>query len=292
MIDAMKWCIPLAFNAESQWTALAIAAEEAGFDSVVISDHLIYPGTLDSAYPYTRSGLPRWGPDTSWPDPMIALTALANVTTRLRFITSVYLLPLRHPVAAAKQIATAEIFSQSRLTLGVGVGWMREEFELLGQPFAERGRRMVEGLEIMQSLWRGGPVEYRGEFYEFPPLQISPIPNSPIPIWGGGISEIALTRAATLFDGWLSEVQNTDELPALIAKLRRARADSSKADVPFAINASVRDAQGLDDFRGLQDLGVTHLNTVPWILQGMMEDDVARKCDAIRRFGEEVIARL
>jgi probable F420-dependent oxidoreductase len=284
--------MPLAFNTESQWPQLARTAEAAGFDSVVISDHLIYPEKLETPYPYTRNGQPRWQPKTSWPDPLIALTALAGATTRLRFITSVYLLPLRHPVVAAKQIATAEVFSGSRLTLGLGVGWMREEFDLLRTPFAGRGRRMVEALDVMQKLWQGGVVGHRGEFFEFPPLQISPIPRAAIPIWGGGISETALARAATRFDGWLSEVQSSDELPGMIAALHRYRADSEKAAMPFAINASVRDAHRLDDFRRLRDDGVTHLNVVPWILQGMMADDIEKKCDGIRRFGDEIIAPL
>jgi probable F420-dependent oxidoreductase len=258
----------------------------------VISDHLIYPGKLETPYPYTRTGQPRWRPETAWPDPLIAITALAAMTTRLRFITSIYLLPLRHPIVAAKQIATAEIFCQSRLTLGLGVGWMREEFELLGQPFPGRGRRMLESVEIMQKLWQGGMVEHRGEFYEIPQLQLNPTPLAKIPLWGGGISEIALERAATHFDGWLSEVQNSDELPELIGALRRFRANSTRAEAPFAINASVRDARRLDEFRRLRDIGVTHLNVVPWILQGMTEDDLEKKCDGIRRFGDEIIAKL
>jgi probable F420-dependent oxidoreductase len=292
MMRAMKWCMPLAFNAEGQWTALARTAEEAGFDSVVISDHLIYPEILETPYPYTRNGNPRWRPETAWPDPLIAVTALASATTRLRFITSVYLLPLRHPVVAAKQIATAEIFTQSRLTLGVGIGWMREEFDLLGIPFEGRGRRMVEAIEIMEKLWQGGFVEHRGEFYDISSLQISPTPSARIPIWGGGISEVALKRAATLFDGWLSEVQNTNELPDFIETLTRCRAESPRAGKPFAINASVRDAIDLGQFRDLRDLGVTHLNVVPWLLQGMTEDDVSKKCDGIRRFGDEIISKL
>jgi probable F420-dependent oxidoreductase len=217
---------------------------------------------------------------------------MATATTRLRFITSVYLLPLRHPVVAAKQIATAEVFSGSRLTLGVGIGWMREEFELVGQAFPGRGRRMVESVEVMQKLWQGGMVDYHGQHHEIPRLQISPTPDAAIPIWGGGLSEIALERAATLFDGWLSEVQNADELPDLIDTLRKFRARSPKAGQPFSINASVRDAHSLDGYRRLRDLGVTHLNVVPWILQGMTEDDVDKKRDGIFRFRDEIISKL
>ena len=127
-LRAVRFAIALAFNPASQWIALAQAAEQAGFESVVVSDHLIYPGELQSAYPYTDDGKPRWEQATAWPDPLIAVGALAGATERLRFITSIYILTLRHPVVAAKQVATASVFSGGRLTLGVGAGWMREEF--------------------------------------------------------------------------------------------------------------------------------------------------------------------
>jgi len=110
-LRAVRFAIALAFNPARQWIPLARAAERAGFEAMVVSDHLVYPGELRSAYPYTEDGKPRWQEETAWPDPLIAVGALAGATERLRFITSIYILPLRHPVVAAKQVATASVFS-------------------------------------------------------------------------------------------------------------------------------------------------------------------------------------
>jgi len=215
----MDFSIALAFNRPEQWVPLARAADEAGFHSVVVSDHLIYPGDLKSPYPYTSNGQPRWERDTAWPDPMIAIGAMAAVTARLRFITSIYLLPLRHPVVAAKQATTVDVLSGGRLVLGIGAGWMREEFELLGVPFEKRGRRLEECVAVLRKLFAGGDVEHHGEFYDFDALRMSPLPKAPVPIWGGGTSEAALRRAATLLDGWVSEINTRDEIRTIAEHL-------------------------------------------------------------------------
>jgi probable F420-dependent oxidoreductase len=288
----MRFSIPLAFNPASQWTRLARTAEEAGFYSVVVSDHLVYPGNLRTPYPYTADGRPRWDETASWPDPLIAVAALASATERLHLVTSIYILPLRHPVIAAKQVATASIFSGGRLTLGIGAGWMREEFELLGQPFARRGRRLEEAVLVMRKLWTGGMVEHHGEFFDFEPIRMSPIPEAPVAIWGGGTSEPALRRAATRLDGWISEIQTREEIRATTAKLRRWRSDSPLAGQPFGISAAVKDAFTPDHYREMEAQGVTQLVTVPWLSYHAVGDDIEQKCDAIRRFGDEVVAKL
>ena len=288
----VRFSIPLAFNPASQWTRLARTAEEAGFHSVVVSDHLVYPGNLRTPYPYTSDGKPRWDETASWPDPLIAVAALASATERLHLVTSIYILPLRHPVIAAKQVATASIFSGGRLTLGIGAGWMREEFEVLGQPFARRGRRLEEAVLVMQKLWTGCMVEHHGEFFDFEPIRMSPAPEFPVPIWGGGTSEPALRRAATRLDGWISEIQTREEIRATTSKLRRWRADSPLAGRPFGISAAVKDAFSPDHYREMEAQGVTQLVTVPWLSYRAVGDDLEQKCDAIRRFGDEVVAKL
>jgi len=271
-------------------TTLAQKGEALGFASMTIPDHIVIPKSFAHVYPYAAGGKPTF-PD-AWLDQPTAIAWLAAVTTSIKLMTSVMVVPHRSPVHTAKVLATIDVLSEGRLIVGCGAGWMREEFELLDQSFKGRGRRMVEAIDIMKRLWEGGIVQTSGEFYKIPPLQINPTPIAPIPFWGGGTGEIALTRAATLFDGWLSEVQDTDELPGFIETLRSRRADSPKSNEPFAINASIRDAYTLDHFRRLRDLGVTHVNVVPWLLQRMMEDDVEKKCDGIRRFGDEIIAEL
>ena len=119
----MKFCIALAYNDARELPELSREAEEAGFSAAILSDHLVYPAELETPYPYTESGLPRWEHDTPWPDPIVTAAALAMVTERLQFIISIYVLPMRHPVMAAKSISTASVLSDNRLVLGVGAGW-------------------------------------------------------------------------------------------------------------------------------------------------------------------------
>ena len=288
----MEFCIAVAYTDPNDLCEIARTAEAAGFGGIIVSDHLIYPGELRTPYPYTSHGRPRWEVDTPWPDPLIAVGAMAAVTERIRFIVSIYLLGLRHPVLAAKSVATAAVMSQNRLTLGVGAGWMREEFELLGQSFAGRGRRLDEAIEILRKLFAGGMVEHRGEFFDFDPIQMSPVPDRAVPFYGGGVSEPALRRAATLCDGWASEIQTTEELDNIIAKLRALRSDSARADKPFGICAALRDVSDLDGYRAMAERGVTELITVPWLFYADAAQSCAQKCDGIRRFADEVITKL
>ncbi len=287
----MKFCIALAYNDPLELPELARAAEGAGFEAVILSDHLVYPAVLRTPYPYTQDGRPRWEPSTPWPDPFVAIGALSAVTERLRFVTGIYVLPLRHPVLAAKAIGTAAVMSRNRVVLGVGAGWMREEFELVEQPFEGRGRRMEEAIEILRKLWRGGAVAHEGRYHRFEAAEMSPVPDRPVPIWGGGLSEPALRRAACLCDGWLSEIQTLDQMPELTATLLALRRDSPRRDIPFSICAAVADAVTPDAYRRLGDLGVTHLITVPWLFYGRPRS-LGDKRDGIRRFGDEVLAPL
>jgi probable F420-dependent oxidoreductase len=288
----LKFYIAVAYNDPSHLTAIAQAAEEAGFGGIVLSDHVVHPQRLETPYPYTKSGRPRWEPETPWPDPFVAVGAMAAVTERLRFLISIFVLPLRHPVLAAKTIATASVLSAGRLTVGIGAGWMREEFELVGQPFAGRGSRMVEALEVMRTLWRGGMVEHHGEHYDFDPVQMSPAPPGPIPIYGGGVSPVALRRAATLCDGWASEIQDVDEVAEIAPRLRAHRAQSDRAGEAFGMAVAMRDVFDMDGYRRAAELGVTELITVPWFFYGADASSCAEKCDGVRRFGQDVIEKL
>jgi len=217
---------------------------------------------------------------------------MAAVTEHLRFVTTIFVLPMRNPFLVAKAVATASLLSCDRVALGVGVGWMREEFELLGQPFARRGARTDEMIQVLRKLWDGGWVEHHGEFFDFPRLEMSPVPPAEIPIYSGGLSKPALRRAATLCDGWISDLHGLEELRQILAELRQLRARSERADRPFSVLAACRDVFDLDGYRRLRDLGVTHLLTQPWIFYGGAQQTLGQKCAGIRRFGEEVIARM
>jgi probable F420-dependent oxidoreductase len=288
----MKFAVSMAFSDPGHWLEMARAADHAGWHAVLVSDHVVHPETIRSPYPYTKDGAPRWQSDTAWPDAWVSIGAMAAVTERVRFMTGIYVLPLRNPFVVAKAVATAAVLSGDRVTLGVGVGWMREEFELLEQPFERRGRRADEMIEVMRKLWTGRVVEHHGEFYDFAPLSMLPAPRARVPIVVGGISDTALRRAARLGDGWISDIHTLAELRDITARLRGLRQECGRGEEPFEIVAACSDAVGIDGYRRLQDAGVTCLQTMPWFFYGGPTEDLARKVEGIRRFADDVIAKL
>ncbi len=287
----MQFVIPTAFSPVSHLCAMARAAEDHGWDVVAISDHVVHPERIDSPYPYTRDGAIRWDENTVWPDPWVTVGAMAAVTTRLRFVTNVYVLAQRNPVLAAKMIATAAALSGDRVALGVGVGWCREEFALAGQDFHTRGKRTDEMIEVLRKLWTGAYVEHHGPHYDFDRVRMLPAPAAPIPIYGGGLSKPALLRAARL-DGWVSDLHTRAELTGIAETLRTLRGEAGLADRPFAIVASCVDAFDVDGIRRLEEIGVTHYATAPWIFHGGAWDSLPDKVDGLRRFADDVIAKL
>jgi len=286
----MKFVISGAFNDPRELPALAQTADECGYDSLALSDHVVHPEKLDTPYPYTEDGSRRWPPFTPWPDPWVTIAHLAALTRRLRFNTNVFVLPMRNPFGVAKAVGTAALLSGDRVTLTVGVGWSKLEFELMGQDFHTRGRRCDEAILVMRKLWSGDWVEHRGEFYRFARLEMTPAPAQRIPIWVGGISDAALRRAARN-DGWLSDLQPAAEIAEMIGRIRRYRAELGRESEPFAVMASPSDVHDPGGYRRLEDAGVTHLLTMPWIAYHGMTADVQQKCDGIARFAETFDSR-
>lgn len=286
----MKFVMSLAFSDPQHLGALARAADTAGFDYASISDHLVHPQRIDTPYPYTEDGSPRWEPFTSWPDPWVTIGSLAAQTERLRFYTSVYVLAMRDPFSVAKTVGTAAVLSQGRVALGIGAGWMKDEFELVGRDFHTRGKRINEMIPVLRKLWSGGWVEHHGDFYDFDPLEMSPVPTNEIPIFVGGISPPALRRAAGMANGWISDLHPFEELISLINDVRAYRADGPMAGEPFEILASVSDAAGLEGYRRMEEIGVTHVVTFPWVFYSGFTDSLAEKVDGIKRFADEYIS--
>jgi probable F420-dependent oxidoreductase len=288
----MKFCCSLAFQDPTHFVALAKTAEECGWDYLMLSDHVAHPEKIRSPYPYTADGAPRWEAPAPWPDPWVAVGAMAAVTERLRFMTAVYVLPLRNPFVVAKAVGTAALLSGGRVTLGVGAGWMEEEFELLGQDFRRRGARMDEMVEVMRKLWAGGMTEHHGEFYDFDRLQMSPAVAEHIPIYSGGLSPAALRRVGRISDGWISDIHSTDELREIVKRLRAQRAGYGREDEPLDVVAACSDAFDPDGYRRLEELGVTHLQTMPWMFYGLDANSLEGKLEGLRRFAEDVIAKM
>ena len=288
----MKFSIPVAFMNPLELPAIARAAEEAGIHALAISDHVVHPAAIASKYPYTADGARHWDAATPWPDPWVTIGALSAITTRLRFFTNVFILPARNPFLVAKAVGTAAVLSADRVALGIGVGWMKEEFELLGQAFEGRGRRTDEAIEILRLLWSGRTIEYHGACFSFAATAMSPAPSAPIPIYGGGLSKAAFRRAARLLDGWIAVIHSTAELRAMIAEIHRLRSEHGRSDQPFEVIGTANDAFDVDGYRRLEDIGVTGVFTLPWRLYGTERSPLAARIDSIRRFGDEVISRM
>jgi len=271
---------------------LARTADGCGWHSLAVPDHVAFPENLTTRYPYSDDGRPIWSASTPWPDPWTAIAAMAAVTEHLRFFTHVYVLALRHPLLVAKQVATVAQMAGGRVALGVGVGWMKEEFDLLGLDFHTRGVRTDEAVEVLRALWRGGMAEYRGRHYSLARVQISPVPAVPVPILVGGASEAALRRAARIGDGWIAVLHSTAEIRELIAKLSALRREYGTAAKPFEIVVACNDAFDVDAYRRLGDAGVTTLCTAPWVLYGADPDSLEEKQDALERFAADVIEKM
>ena len=288
----MRFIASLAFTHTSELLELARAADECGWDGLMVSDHVVHPERIETPYPYTPDGQPRWAASAPWSDPWVAIGAMAAVTSRVRFFTGVYVLPLRNPFVVAKAVATAALVSGQRVTLGIGVGWMEDEFRLLEQPFRDRGARSDEMIEILRKLWTGEMVEHHGRFYDFPRLQMSPGVPERIPIYSGGLSEAALRRVGRVTDGWISDLHTAEELRRIVGELRARRAEYGRERERLDVVAACSDAFGIDEYRRLGDAGVTHLLTMPWVFYAGGGASLGDKLDGLRRFAYEVIAKL
>ena len=284
----MKFVIAGAFQPSDHLIPIARAADDAGYEALAFSDHVVYPEPLDTPYPYTEDGSRRYDEDSEFPDAWVVAGALAAVTSRLRFTNNVFVLPMRNPFMVAKSVATAASLSNDRITLTIGVGWSNVEFEVAGQNFKRRGARADEMIEVMRKLWTGDMVDHEGEFYQFDRLKLTPpFPEARIPIWVGGISDPALKRAARN-DGWLSDLQSSSEILECVKKVRLYRRELGRSE-NFEVMASATDAHGLDGYRRLEAGGVTHSLTLPWVFYHGMTDDLDQKIDGLQRFAADFV---
>ncbi len=286
----LKFSLGVALSPLEQLPELAKTAEEVGFSSIALPDSLFYMKSQAAKYPYTPDGARFWGPDTPWVDPLIAATAMAAVTTRLRFYTNVLKLGSRNPLLLARQVGSVANLSGNRFGFGVGIGWAPEEFEWCGVPYARRGARVDEMIEVIKKVLAGGMVKYHGEFFDFDELQMSPAPSEPVPFYIGGHTEVALRRAARVGDGWTSAMMKFEDLQSTIARLGELRAEHDRADVPFEIQAVCVDKFGRDGYQEQYDAGVTDAIVIPWLAAGIgFDGDIEAKKDALRKFADENI---
>ncbi len=262
------------------------AAEQAGFDSAWTVEHVVFPDSYESTYPYDPSGKMPMRSDTPLPDPLIWLTWLAAHTTTLRLATGILILPQRNPLVLAKELATLDDLSGGRVDLGIGIGWLSEEFDALGIPFAGRGRRTDEYIRAMRALWDSDHAEFSGEFVDFSAVSVNPKPTAGrVPVHVGGDSEAAARRAGRLGDGFIPGLGDTESLISIM----RASAEEAGRD-PDAIEVTTNapelfSGEPMRAVETMAALGVSRLG-VPSFLFSMAPDPA----EAMAEFGERVIA--
>ena len=273
-----------------QLVELAKTVEEAGFDNIALPDSIFYMEKQAADYPYTPDGARMWDENTPWVDPLIAAGAMGAVTSTLRFYTNVMKLGSRNPLLMARQVGSVANLTNNRFGFGVGIGWAPEEFEWCGQPYAKRGKRVDEMIDVIKLVLSGGMVEFHGEFYDFDKLQMSPAPTEPVPFYVGGHTDVALKRAARVGDGWTSAMLTCDQLAEIIGKLQALLAEYDRADAPFEFQAVCIDKFDVDGHRQLKEAGVTDNIVIPWILDGHGFDaPIEAKKDSLKRYADTFI---
>jgi probable F420-dependent oxidoreductase len=278
----------------SFYLPLARAAEDAGYDSMVVPDSICYPRHSASTYPYSPDGTREFLEDKPFLEPFSLIPALGAVTSRLRFITFVLKLPVRHPVLVAKQATSVAVLTGNRLVLGAGTSPWREDYAALGVPWERRGRRMDEALEILRGLSAGGYFEYHGEVFDLAPIKIAPVPDEPLPVLIGGHSGAALRRAARAGDGWMHGGGDPGDLPRLLARLAALRREEGTDRRPFEVHVISADAFTVDGVRRLEDAGVTDVVAgFRWPYHtGPDREPLAGKLASLRSYADTVIAKL
>ena len=214
-------------------------AEQLGFHSAWVSDHVAWPRAIESKYPYSDDGSFAPPIDMPWLDPIGTLFFVAGCTERMRLGATVLILGYRPPVLTAKAIASLDALSEGRVILGVGVGWMREEFEVLGMPYDHRGKRADEQLELFRALFTESTPSFHGEFYDVPEIGFEPKPiGGAVPIWVGGDSEPAFRRTARYGDAVHAAFQDVATVEAAWRRVRELAAEAGRD--PDALRLSVR----------------------------------------------------
>ena len=198
----MKLSLAMAAIPIEEYSAIAVECERLDLESVWFPDHLAIPTWRNTPYPYARTGEPPFPSTMPFYDVWVLTGMVAAATSRIKIGTGVFILPLRPAVLTARAASTAQHASDGRFLLGTGTGWLEEEFEATGEPFADRGERTDEIIEVMRQLWTGEPTSYAGKHVTIPEVTIAPAVSVPIPVIIGGTSAPAIRRAATIGDGW------------------------------------------------------------------------------------------
>ncbi len=270
---------------------LATAAEAAGFESLIVVEHVVWPTSYASTYPYAATGRLPGGPETNMPDPLIWLAYVGAVTTRIRLLTGVLVLPQRNPVVLAKQVASLDYLTGGRLSLGIGVGWLAEEFEAIGVPFAARGARADEHIQAMRALWAADDASFQGEFVNFTGMSCNPKPvNGAVPIVIGGHSRAAAIRAGRLGDGFFPATGAQVDIAPLIELMRETARAAGRDPRAVELTTGCPDTlpgSGVDPLAAVAERAAAGVDRLALPIAAFLPDLES----SLAAFGEQVIGQ-
>jgi probable F420-dependent oxidoreductase len=272
----------------SGMATLAGQLETAGYEGVAIPDHACIPERIDSPYPYGKPADKSQGltSESDFPDPWVCIANMAAATTKLRFATHVTVVPLLHPFTLYRLAATAAAASNNRVDMGIGLGWMAEEFEAMGLDFRTRASRTDESLAIIKELMKGRPLAWEGKHFTFEAVTVTPKLETPIPIIAGGESPAALRRAARFADGWVGAKASPAELTELVKQLRIELEAAGRDFESFTIRTRLKEAPSVSDCEELAAIGVDAVLIPDWLVEG------ATVAERVERFSTDVISQF
>lgn len=286
----MKFWQAITWAETDQLIEIARFAEEVGFHGMMSGDHAVYPESIVPDYPYSDTGMPPMQPSDEYPDQTAIFAAMAAVTTKLHFTCGVYVLPLRDPHEVARAAASLAVLSNNRFILGIGVGWMKEEFEIYGVDFHTRGKRTDEMIEVMHKLWSGEMVEHEGKHFSFPRVQLSPAPSRAPAIYVGGTSEVALKRTARIGDGYVGAGTAPDEVAPLLQRLHELRSEYGREELPFEAMLGITAAPSVDLYKKLAEDGLQSTVAPPFqYALGKKKSTLGEKKQFMEHYAETVI---
>jgi len=273
---------------------LAKAVEEAGYDGFTLADSICYPKEAGSKYPYNDDGSREFLEGVPFLEPFSLIPAMAAVTEKIRFTTSVMKLPIRQPVLTAKSVSSVAVISNNRFAFGVGLSPWYEDFVACGERWEKRGKRMDDMIQIIRGLLSGDYFGFDSEFYQLPEIKLCPVPSEPVPILIGGHSERALKRAARLGDGWIHAGGDFETLEKMITRLNELRKECGRDHLPFENHVICADAFTVDGVKKLEDIGVTEV-IIPFRNVYAGEEDVKsvdEKVAELNWYAENVIQKV
>ncbi len=275
------------------YTTIAKRADELGYESLWMPEHLVFPASIGSSHPYAGPGAENFNPDTPAYDPFVIMGHVAAVTKNVKLGTGVYILPLRNPFVTARAAVTVDVLSEGRMLLGVGIGWLKNEFLAVGEAWENRSARAVEIAAILRKLWTEDTITHQGKYYKFDAVKFRPKPKNPngIPLLFGGVTPPAIERAAQAGDGWFGVRHSLEEATEIIGRLKAHREKLGLSGTPFEITIGCPPPITIERIRAYEKAGVARMMVTPWgPPQGRLT--VEHVLSGMEQFANDVLAKV